>query len=192
MGSNPAASFEQLQSLLVPRALQGVVPTATRFPYNPLPGLSVQRTDAGAPSGPGFYIWNGTAWIFVGPSSGGGVGFGTSFPGSPSTGQEFFRTDLLTDFFWNGSAWVQITVPSLLGSSGAQFTGKVQFGTFTGTGATVTVTMTPGFTGQNTYICLCKLTNAASTVQSVTQISGTQFSLATINADSYVWVAFGT
>lgn len=31
---------------------------------------------------------------------------GTSFPGSPTTGQEFFRTDLGFDCFWNGTYWV--------------------------------------------------------------------------------------
>ncbi len=45
------------------------------------------------------------SWAPAGGSSTPIVPSGTSFPGSPTSGQLFYRTDLLALFWYNGSAW---------------------------------------------------------------------------------------
>lgn len=47
--------------------------------------------------------------------SGGGGGSGTSFPGSPSDGEKFYRTDLHMEFFWDdtNSQWLSVTLYTL-------------------------------------------------------------------------------
>ena len=42
------------------------------------------------------------------PPSAAGISSGTSFPGSPTTGQQFFRTDLGAMFWYSGSAWLNV------------------------------------------------------------------------------------
>lgn len=39
-------------------------------------------------------------------AAGGGTPSGTSFPGGPSTDDQFFRTDLGMEFYYNGSIWL--------------------------------------------------------------------------------------
>ena len=41
--------------------------------------------------------------------SGGTISHGDTFPGSPTTGDLFFRTDTDKLFVWNGSSWVDVT-----------------------------------------------------------------------------------
>lgn len=64
-----------------------------------------------APGTAGYVLTTGgaganPAWMVGG---GGGVTvvpLGTSYPGSPATGELFFRTDLQALFIWTGSAWL--------------------------------------------------------------------------------------
>lgn len=37
-----------------------------------------------------------------------GIASGTSFPGSPSTNERFFRTDLGLDFYYDGTRWLSV------------------------------------------------------------------------------------
>lgn len=39
-------------------------------------------------------------------ASGGGIGSGTSFPGSPSTNDRYFRTDRSIEYFYDGTRWL--------------------------------------------------------------------------------------
>lgn len=46
----------------------------------------------------------------TGPTGTGGVASGTSFPGSPSTNDRYFRNDLGIEFFFDGTRWLSTTL----------------------------------------------------------------------------------
>lgn len=43
-------------------------------------------------------------------SGGGGTAAGTVFPGSPASGERFFRTDRGIEYFWDGTRWLSTTL----------------------------------------------------------------------------------
>lgn len=47
-------------------------------------------------------IWNGSAWVIAATP----IGRGNSFPGSPVSGDLFWRTDLGMEFFYDGTRWL--------------------------------------------------------------------------------------
>lgn len=61
--------------------------------------------------------WDGTNWIAAG---GGGILSGTSFPGSPTTGDRFFRSDRNIDYVYDGTRWLSTQIFPLVfsGTSG--------------------------------------------------------------------------
>lgn len=62
-------------------------------------------------------------YLFEGETAGGasekvpaqliGCAFGTSFPGSPSTGDRFYRTDRKIEYFYDGTRWLSTAFYSL-------------------------------------------------------------------------------
>jgi hypothetical protein len=50
-------------------------------------------------------IYNGSSWVNALSSVAATVSIGTSFPGSPTTGTLFFRSDLFQMFLYTGSVW---------------------------------------------------------------------------------------
>lgn len=62
------------------------------------------------PNGAGNVILNGRTRLGLASNRLIVSGAGTAFPGSPTTGEVFFRTDFRSFFYYNSSAWVQISV----------------------------------------------------------------------------------
>ena len=48
------------------------------------------------------------------------VDSGTSFPASPNAAELFYRTDNTTLYYYNGSSWIAISIPSLVTSRSAE------------------------------------------------------------------------
>ena len=73
MPQTPPVSQGQIRGQVptyVPRALQEVAMTYSgSFPPNPVTGQRVMRSDAGAPSGVGEYVYINGAWLFIGPAA---------------------------------------------------------------------------------------------------------------------------
>jgi hypothetical protein len=57
-------------------------------------------------------------------ASGAGLRSGTSFPGSPATGDRFFRTDRILEYFYDGTRWLSTQIITLFAtlSSPANYT----------------------------------------------------------------------
>lgn len=64
-----------------------------------------------APSSGQVLSYNGTAWANATPSAP-SMATGTSFPSSPTAGQQFFRTDVKIAYIYNGSGWDELSRPN--------------------------------------------------------------------------------
>lgn len=112
----------------------GAVASGTSFPSSPSAGQFFFRTDTSY-----LYRYDGFAWTRIditdlgsmsGAVSGSQIGpvqEGTSFPGSPSAGLLFFRTDQGYLYRYDGSTWVRVDIADLPSMSGQ--VGNSQIGT---------------------------------------------------------------
>ena len=81
-------------------------PKGTAFPSLSLNNLS--NTAISSPVDGDALVWDDTVGRWVNGASGGGGGYaeGTSFPGSPASGDKFYRTDLNWLCFYDGTRWL--------------------------------------------------------------------------------------
>jgi hypothetical protein len=103
---------------------------------------------------------------------GGGVSSGTSFPGSPSTDDQFYRTDRNIHYFYDGTRWLsvqQFAVPLIGGAllphtaSTAYWLGNPWGGTYDIYVEQGTVTyLSTTTTAANYFVCQFAATNAAN------------------------------
>jgi hypothetical protein len=56
--------------------------------------------------------WTGSVWDLVNPEF--TMTAGTSFPSSPATAQQFFRTDQKIAYIYTGSEWSELNNPKAL------------------------------------------------------------------------------
>lgn len=65
--------------------------------------------NAPTPSNNDVLTWDSTPgeWVAAAPT-GGGIASGTSFPGSPSSGDLFYRSDRRIQYFYDGTRWLSI------------------------------------------------------------------------------------
>ena len=75
-------------------------------------GMLYYRSDLSA-----LRLYYSGSWITV-ASNTVNIGTGTSFPGSPSTGELFYRTDLLQTYVYNGAAWALSNIPTTSTTAG--------------------------------------------------------------------------
>lgn len=68
---------------------------------------------------------------------------GTSFPGSPATGQRFFRTDRLLDYFYDGAQWLTMQLFTAVPANGTAFGSGFSASQVSGYIATWQTTYTP-------------------------------------------------
>ena len=61
--------------------------------------------------------WSGTAWVRIGSNP--GADAGTSFPGGPSSGDRFYRTDHAEGFRYDGTRWLCDRPHVVMQSAGA-------------------------------------------------------------------------
>ena len=59
--------------------------------------LWVQDEDA-------LYVWSGSAWVVRTEKS------GTAFPGSPASGDKFYRTDRSIEYYYDGTRWLSTQI----------------------------------------------------------------------------------
>jgi len=72
--------------------------------------VSVNRFDSGTGASSSTYLRGDGTWAT--PAGGGGAS-GTSFPGSPTTGDKFYRTDRNIEYFYDGTRWLSTQIFTL-------------------------------------------------------------------------------
>jgi uncharacterized protein (DUF736 family) len=107
-----ATNTLSLDAIIPPATANAVIVVSNTAPASPIVGTAwYDQDDTGRT-----YVWDGTQWIDMAPSLGGGssntvISISATAPANPYPGMPWYCTANTSGFIWNGSSWVLFSDP---------------------------------------------------------------------------------